>query len=214
MAAPLSILPDPEQLHLIHLTATAQEITAVVETSTARTACPLCGRSSSRVHSRYVRSVADVPWQGVPFRLRLHVRRFFCDEPTCVRTIFAERLPGLVAPHARRTERLTAWLRTVGFALGGEAGICLLRALGLAPTSADTLLRQVRQAPASAPPAPRIVGVDDWCFLRGRRYGAILVDLERHRVLDLLPDREADTVAAWLQAHPSIEVVSRGSDVQ
>lgn len=209
MTAPATILPDPARLRLSHLATTATAITAVVSTTTASAACPLCGRLAVRVHSRYIRSVADVPWHGVPFRLRLHVRRFFCEEPTCARVIFAERLPGLVAPRARRTERLDAWVREVGFALGGEAGTRLLRALGLAAASPDTLLRQVRRAPVPAMPVPRVVGVDDWCFLRGRRYGAILVDLERHHVLDLLPDREADTFAAWLQAHPSIEVVSR-----
>lgn len=95
MTAHLTILPDPEQLRLIHLMATTTEITAVVETSAVSVHCPCCNRLSRRVHSRYGRSVADVPWHGVPFRLRLHVRRFFCDEPTCPRTIFAERLPGL-----------------------------------------------------------------------------------------------------------------------
>jgi transposase len=209
MTAPATILPDPTHLQLIHLGATATAIMAVVSTTAASAVCPLCGQPAVRVHSRYTRSVADVPWHGVPFRLRLHVRRFFCDEPTCPRVIFAERLPSLVAPYARRTERLDAWLRAVGFALGGEAGTRLLRALGLAPASPDTLLRQVRRAPVPAMPVPRVVGVDDWCFLRGRRYGAILVDLQRHQVLDLLPDREADTVAAWLQAHPSVAVVSR-----
>lgn len=209
LAAPATLLPDPTHLHLMHLEATATAITAVVSPTAASAVCPLCGHPAVRVHSRYTRSVADVPWHGVPFRLRLHVRRFFCDEPTCARVIFAERLASLVAPYARRTERLDAWLRAVGFALGGEAGMRLLRTLGLATASPDTLLRQVRRAPVPAMPAPRVVGVDDWCFLRGRRYGAILVDLERHHVLDLLPDREADTVAAWLQAHPSIEVVSR-----
>ncbi len=203
----MTILPDPKRLHLIHLMAIETEIAAVVETSSASVPCPLCGRSSSRVHSRYVRSVADVPWHGVPFRLRLHVRRFFCDEPTCPRAIFVERLPGIVAPRARRTERLDAWMQAVGFALGGAAGTRLLRVLGLA-ASPDTVLRRVRQTPLPAAPAPRVVGIDDWCFPRGRRYRAILVDLERHRVLDLLSDCEADTLAAWLQAHPSIEVVS------
>ena len=144
MAEPQTILPDPERLHLIRLVGTPAAITAVVEMSTGCASCALCGRVSRRVHSRYLRSVADVPWHGIPFRLGLHVRRFFCDEPTCVRAIFAERLPGLVAPHARRTERLDAWVRTIGFALGGEAGMRLLRARGLAAASPDTLLRSVR----------------------------------------------------------------------
>ena len=111
-----------------------------------------------------------------------------------------------VCPPDRAARRLAACSR---FRVGGQAGTRLLRTLGLAPASPDTLLRQVRRAPLPAMPVPRVVGVDDWCCLRGRRYGAILVDLERHQVLDLLPDREADTVAAWLQAHPSVEVVSR-----
>ena len=99
-------------------------------------------------------------------------------------------------------------MRAVGFAVGGAAGGRLLQALGVV-ASADTLLRQVRRTPVPAAPAPRVVGVDDWCFRRGRRYGAILVDLERRHVLDLLPDREADTLAAWLQGHPRIEVIGR-----
>lgn len=208
MAVPTTLVPSAHQVHLHQLEASATEITAVVETTAASAPCPVCGRLSSRVHAWYVRTVADVPWHGVPFRLRLHVRRFFCDVPTCPRAIFTERLPDLVAPYARRTTQLENWLRAVGFAVGGKAGSRLLQALGLV-ASADTLLRQVRRTPIASTPAPRVVGVDDWCFRRGRRYGAILVDLERRHVLDLLPDREADTLATWLQAHPSIEVISR-----
>ena len=209
MAAAATILPDRTRRQLLHRTAPATAVTAVVKTTAAGARCPLCERPATRVHSGYTRSVADVPWQGVPFRLRVHVRRFSCDEPTCARVIFAERLPGLVAPHARRTERLDAWLRAVGFALGGEAGPRLLRTLGLAVASPDTLLRQVRRAPAPAMPTPHVVGVDDWGSLRGRRSGAILVDLERHRVLDLRPDREVETFTAWLRTPPGSDVISR-----
>ena len=212
MSEGTTLLPDPDRFQLICLEATATAITAVVATKAPSATCPLCGKVSTHVHSRYVRSVADLPWRDIPFRLRLHVRRFFCDEPSCPRVTFAERLPELVAPHARRTERFDAWVRSVGFALGGEAGTRLLHVLGLASTSPTTLLRRIRRAPVARSPAaakPRVVGIDDWCFRRGQRYGAIVVDLERHQVLDLLPDREADTVATWLRAHPSIEVVSR-----
>jgi transposase len=203
-----TILPDTERLHLRHLAATDDRITAVVETIAESAPCPQCGQLSRHVHSRYSRSVADLPWHDIPFRLGLSVRRFFCDEPTCPQHIFTERLPGLVAPYGRRTQRLDRWLCAVGLALGGEAGARLLRTLGLASSSA-TLLRRVRATPDPERALPRTVGIDDWCFLRGRRYGAMVVDLERHGPLDLLPDREAETFADWLQAHPGIAVMSR-----
>src|SRR5207248_3783346 len=77
------------------------------------------------------------------------------------------------------------------------------------PTSPDTLLRRVKQLGDVPGPPPRVVGVDDWAWRKGHRYGTILVDLERGDVVDLLPDRDANTVAAWLKARPGIEVVSR-----
>ncbi len=203
-----TILPDPTQLHLLRLTTTASCITAVVETKQPAAQCPLCGGTALRVHSRYVRQVADLPWHGVAFHLQLHVRRFFCDRLGCARHVFTERLPGVVAPHARRTERLNHWLRAVGFAVGGEAGARLLQLLGLA-TSPDTLVREIRRTPLPVLPAPAVVSIDDWCVRRGQRYGAILVDLERRRVVDLLPDREADTFVSWLQTRPTVAVVSR-----
>jgi transposase len=99
-------------------------------------------------------------------------------------------------------------LRAIGFALGGTPGSRLAAVLGL-ETSAATLLRRIRDAPPPDPPAPRAVGVDDYALRKGHTYGTILIDLERGHVLDLLPDRTAQTLAAWLQAHPTIEVVSR-----
>src|SRR6185437_3902340 len=108
-----TILPAPDQLDLIKLTTAAQTIIALVQSHQAANCCPLCHHPSSRIHSRYIRHLLDLPWHGVAMRVELHVRRFFCDESSCRRRIFTERLPQVVAPYARRTARLDEWFRLV-----------------------------------------------------------------------------------------------------
>src|SRR5207244_700213 len=147
-------------------------------------------------------------WGPYTVHLHLRVRKFFCDQPTCPCQIFTERLPTVAAPWARRTLRLAQRLRACGLALGGETGAQLGHRLGLR-TSPDTLLRLVQTAPALDTPAPQALGVDEWAWRRGQRYGTILVNLEDHQVLDLLPERSADLVAHWLAQHPTITVVCR-----
>jgi transposase len=127
--------------------------------------------------------VADLPWAGWAVRLELHVRRFFCQNKACPRRIFTERLPGVVAPSARRTTRLCDLLTLIGFAMGGEAGNCLVERMGV-EASPETLMRLVRKAEERQVPTPRVLGVDDFSFCRRRSYGAILIDLEERMPID------------------------------
>ncbi len=176
-------------------------ITVVAEAKRDHPRCPTCRAVSTSVHSRHRRRPADLPASGEAIRLHLEVRRFYSRDPACPRQTFAERFPKLLARHAQRTRRLAEAQDRTGLALGGQPAARLLAHLAM-PCSATTLLRTIRSVPLPKPPRPCVVGVDDWALRKGRTYGSIVVDLERRRPLDLLPDRSAETWAAWLRHEP------------
>jgi transposase len=170
--------------------------------------CPLCSTPSFAIHSSYRRKSLDLPCAGRPIRLLLTVKKFFCRVATCSRKIFTERLPDLIAVSSRLTTRLRTAVQETGFASCGKGGEGLASKLGITVSDA-ALLRSMLLLPLPIADTVKIVGIDDWAWRRGHRYGTIIVDLQTHRVIDLLPDRTAASVKLWLEAHPHGEIAGR-----
>ena len=202
------LLRAPAGSRLVRTDFDGLTLTLGIATTAPKASCPVCGHETQRVHSHYTRRLAEEPVLGHRVRLRMTLRRFLCPSSGCPRRIFVEPLQNFAARYARTTARLAQTHLAIGLALGGEAGARLAEKTAV-PTSPDTLLRRVQQARARSSPTPRLVGIDDWAWCKGQRYGTIVVDLETGDVVDLLPDRDAATVAAWLEAHPGVELVSR-----
>jgi transposase len=187
----------------------ADKAVIAVRASTNFGLCPSCGTVSKRVHSRYWRRATDLPLSGRIVQLVVIARRFRCDAVLCWRQIFTERFSeDVLAPSARRTTRLDCIVHHLGLALGGRPAAIFAKRLML-PVSNDTLLRVVRRR-SRAPSDPlKVVGIDDWAWRRNHRYASIVCNLEKRRIVTLLPDREPATAQAWFAAHPTIGIVAR-----
>jgi transposase len=198
----------PKELEIVDITMVDEVLTISAVSTQVSPCCPLCGVHASRIHSSYRRQMADVPCGGQYVRLLVQVRKFFCDDTSCARKIFAERLTPFVAPGARVTTRLYQLVQAVGLATSGMLGERLAERLVI-QVSWMTILRRIMALPTAPVEQVRELGIDDFAFRRGRKFGTILVDMQSHKVIDLLPDRKAETAAAWMGAHPEIELVSR-----
>jgi transposase len=203
-----AVLGLPEGLEVVSGDVANQVLTLTVISTQQNPCCPLCGSSASRVHSQYRRQLTDMSCAGRRVRLILHVRKFFCHEKTCVRKIFTERLVPFIQPWARVTTRFFQAMEDIGLATSGMLGARLGERLGM-QASWMTILRRIMARPCASVKPVVELGIDDFSFRRGRTFGTILVDLQSHHVIDLLPDRSVETVSAWMRAHPEIRLVSR-----
>ena len=200
--------PLGEGLELTQMERHEDQLVLHVTATSPSALCPLCQQPATRLHSRYRRTVKDLPCAGQRVRLILHVRKFFCETVTCMRKVFAERLLHLVAPWAQMTTRLSEILQTIGLATCGKLGARLAAHLGIT-TSWMTIVRRIMALHTLPAKHVECLGLDDFAFRRGRTFGTVVVDLDAHQIIDLLPDRQAETAATWMAAHPEITHVSR-----
>ena len=201
-------LPSPSTFRLDDLSVQEKTVVFRVSSTQLQAVCPRCGQVSRKIHSRYQRTLADLPMSGLAVRLICRVRKFFCADQNCSQQIFVERLTEMAEVSARQTNRLSRIICCLAFYVGGRTGAKVTERLAIG-VSRQTLIRRILKTPPPIKQLPRVIGIDDFAFRRGQVYGTLLIDLERRKAIDLIPSREAEDVAKWLRQYPQVEVVSR-----
>ncbi len=201
-------LPTPSILQLDDVLVQEKIVVFQVSSTQLQAVCLRCRKVSRKVHSRYQRTLADLPMSCLAVRLICQVKKFFCADNECSQRIFVERLTNLAEVSARQTNRLSRIISSLAFYVGGRAGAKVTEQLAI-KVSRQTLIRRILKAAPSEIIVPRIIGIDDFALRRGQVYGTLMIDLERRKALDLIPSREASDVTEWLKKYPKVEIVSR-----
>lgn len=204
----LLYIPDDPDIVMLNIVHDAHSIQIVLESSALTARCPRCGAVSDRWHSRYQRVLQDVSTEDIPTQVLVFVHRYFCDNPACSQKVFGERI-AWAPPHQRRTRAFRQHVLDLAWVTTASAAMRTLVHWGMNISITTVNRWLVRPETPPSLTGPEILGVDDWAWRKGQRYGTLLVDQQTHRPVDVLPDREGDTLATWLQTHPGVRIVTR-----
>ncbi|TSA37307.1 MAG: ISL3 family transposase [Porphyromonadaceae bacterium] len=174
---------------------------------TKRSQCPSCGKYSRSIHDYYYRSITDLQVFQNASVIILKARKFRCRNPKCHRKVFSEQT-GSVLRYSRRTTRACKISDSFSIELTGKLGSQLSKQIFLG-VSISTITRIAHNQQLPVIKQPRVLGVDDWAFRKGVRFGTVLIDMETSRPIDLLLTRESADLKTWLTKYPGAEILTR-----
>ena len=202
------VLGSSDQLEILSVLHTQDQVVLSVQSRTKECCCPSCNILSSKLHSYYFRKLKDQPAFSNKVSLRLRAKKWYCSNSQCSRKIFTERFQQFFKPYKRTTHRLQEKLLNIALLVGGRPGEKLCRTLNIS-VSSSSLIRIIHQQSVPITSFVEAVGIDDWAFRKSVNYGTAIIDLSLHKVIELLPDRETLTVENWLKKHPEVKIITR-----
>ena len=204
----LSVLYSDAELEIESVETIGKDVHICAKSSLDYGVCPYCGTISHKVHSRYFRTVIDLPILGQRTVLHLWMRKFFCKNSECGKKTFAEQPGNEIIRYRRRSRRCEVTVARVGLTGSSNTASRTLDIMGI-PISSSTVLRDIHRIPLPSYPSLERIGIDDWAFRKGITYGSVIVSHSTGRIVDMLPDREEESFHKWLDGHPDIKLVSR-----
>jgi transposase len=198
----------PDFYKVLNAEFTHNSVSIYIEARYYSGVCPVCGKVAHRVHSKYTRTIHDLPISKFKVMLKVHSRKFFCDNARCERHIFSERLQELALPYARKTCRMRDVIIQLMFTLSAEIAAVIIKSVFM-DISPNTVLRTIRNTKIDIHSDFTVIGIDDWAFKKRVKYGTLVCDIKTHRPIDILDDRNYDTVSAWLKNHTEVKMICR-----